>query len=456
VSKLKKHYVSLTNKQVNNTPSQRVNSFFWFRRDLRIDDNAGLFKALSRDRGVQCVFIFDVNILGKLSDPKDARVTFIFQRLEYLQQELRSAGSDLWVFYGDPLSLWSDLLEKHKPKSVFLNRDYEPYGLGRDEQVYQMAKSHKVEVIGTKDHVILEKNEVLKGDGSPYTVFSPYAKKWRATLTEEDISSRPSEDLLEHTMPQTQKMEMPSLSSMGFESFPATDIHPRLNTDIVKTYESTRNFPGNDQGTTRMGVHLRFGSISTREVLRKGRVLSSTFENELIWRDFYQMILFHFPHSVDKAIRPAYDRIDWVINNDHFTAWCQGKTGYPLVDAGMRELNQTGYMHNRVRMVVASFLTKHLLLDWRLGERYFAEKLIDFELASNIGGWQWASGSGCDAAPYFRVFNPALQLDKFDKDLTYVKKWVTEYGTPAYPQPIVDHKWARERALSTYKLGLAK
>ncbi len=445
----------MAKNQINKDESQeKVNAFFWFRRDLRLEDNAGLYKALSRSQGVQPLFIFDENILEKLSNPKDARVTFIHQRLQKLQTQLREAGSDLWVFYGRPESIWKNLLSKHNPETIFLNRDYEPYGLRRDEEIVHLAKSHDVEVIGTKDHVIFEKGEVVKGDGSPYTVFSPYAKKWRATLTAEDIQHFPSESNFDSLRLSTTNFNIPTLESMGFEENVLTSVEATLPKNIVSTYGQTRNFPANDRGTTRMGVHLRFGTVSTRKLVREGRELSDTYENELIWRDFYQMILYHFPHSVDQAIKPAYDQIEWEKNEEHFAAWREGKTGYPLVDAGMRELNTTGYMHNRVRMVVASFLTKHLLLDWRWGERYFAEKLLDFDLASNIGGWQWASGSGCDAAPYFRVFNPALQLDKFDKDLKYVKKWVPEYGTPQYPQPIVEHKWARERALYVYKAGL--
>lgn len=445
----------MTKNQINNGESQeKVNAFFWFRRDLRLEDNAGLYKALTRSKGVQPLFVFDENILEKLSNPKDARVTFIHQRLQKLQTQLREAGSELWVFFGRPKNVWKDLISQHQPESIYLNRDYEPYGLRRDEEIFEHAKTQNVEVIGTKDHVIFEKGEVVKGDGNPYTVFSPYAKKWRSTLTTEDIQHFPSEESLDSLRPSTTNFNIPTLESMGFEENALTSVEATLPKDIVSTYGQTRNFPANERGTTRMGVHLRFGTVSTRKLVREGRELSDTYENELIWRDFYQMILYHFPQSVDQAIKPAYDQIEWEVNEQHFAAWREGKTGYPLVDAGMRELNTTGYMHNRVRMVVASFLTKHLLLDWRWGERYFAEKLLDFDLASNIGGWQWASGSGCDAAPYFRVFNPALQLDKFDKDLKYVKKWVPEYGTPQYPQPIVEHKWARERALSVYKAGL--
>ena len=309
-------------------------------------------------------------------------------------------------------------------------------------------------MVGAKDHVIFEKNEVVKADGTPYLVFSPYGKAWRKKLTDYHAKAYPNAKYFENFLKQL-PIAIPSLESMGFR---ATEVSlPSSNVDesIIKTYDATRNFPANERGTTRLGMHLRFGSISVRSLLRKGLVGNDTFVNELIWRDFFQMALYYFPDSREKAIKPKYDLIPWETNMEHFKAWCEGRTGYPIVDAGMRELNTTGYMHNRVRMIVASFLTKHLLIDWRLGERYFAEKLLDFDLASNIGGWQWASGSGLDAAPYFRVFNPTSQLEKFDKQLTYVKRWVTEYGTAQYPEPIVEHKWARERCLDRFKTALA-
>lgn len=429
-------------------------SIFWFRRDLRLEDNAGLWKALKSGHPVVPIFIFDRNILDKLEDKSDARVSFLHQRLTELQSQLTEMGSSLHVFYGTPEEAMNTLSQTYTVRSVFLNRDYEPYARERDEFVFNYWSEHEVPVVGAKDHVIFEKNEVVKADGTPYLVFSPYGKAWRKKLTDYHAKAYPNAKYFENFLKQ-QPIAIPSLESMGFR---ATEVSlPSSNVDesIIKTYDATRNFPANERGTTRLGMHLRFGSISVRSLLRKGLVGNDTFVNELIWRDFFQMALYYFPHSREKAIKPKYDLIPWETNMEHFKAWCEGRTGYPIVDAGMRELNTTGYMHNRVRMIVASFLTKHLLIDWRLGERYFAEKLLDFDLASNIGGWQWASGSGLDAAPYFRVFNPTSQLEKFDKQLTYVKRWVPEYGTAQYPEPIVEHKWARERCLDRFKTALA-
>ena len=429
-------------------------SIFWFRRDLRLEDNAGLWKALKSGHPVVPIFIFDRNILDKLEDKFDARVSFLHQRLTELQSQLSGMGSSLHVFYGTPVEAMNTLSQTYTVRSVFLNRDYEPYARERDEFVFNYWSEQEIPVVGAKDHVIFEKNEVVKADGTPYLVFSPYGKAWRKKLTDYHAKAYPNANYFENFFKQ-QPIAIPSLESMGFR---ATEVSlPSSNVDesIIKTYDATRNFPANERGTTRLGMHLRFGSISVRSLLRKGLVGNDTFVNELIWRDFFQMALYYFPDSREKAIKPKYDLIPWETNMEHFKAWCDGRTGYPIVDAGMRELNTTGYMHNRVRMIVASFLTKHLLIDWRLGERYFAEKLLDFDLASNIGGWQWASGSGLDAAPYFRVFNPTSQLEKFDKQLTYVKRWVPEYGTAQYPEPIVEHKWARERCLDRFKTALA-
>ena len=429
-------------------------SIFWFRRDLRLEDNAGLWKALKSGYPVVPIFIFDKNILNKLQDKTDARVSFLHNKLTEIQGQLKQLGSSLQVVHGTPLETMKELTEQYEVKQVFLNRDYEPYARERDEQVFNFWKDKGVEVIGAKDHVIFEKNEVVKADGTPYLVFSPYGKAWRKKLTEYHSKAYPTEAYFGNFYKQEQR-NIPSLQEMGFEPTSIELPSSAVDESIIKTYDATRNFPANEKGTTRLGMHLRFGSISVRHLLRKGLTGNDTFVNELIWRDFFQMALYYFPNSREKAIKPKYDLIPWETNMDHYQAWCEGKTGYPIVDAGMRELNATGYMHNRVRMIVASFLTKHLLIDWRLGERYFADKLLDFDLASNIGGWQWASGSGLDAAPYFRVFNPTSQLEKFDKQLKYVKRWVPEYGTSKYPDPIVDHKWARERCLDRFKTALA-
>ncbi len=429
-------------------------SIFWFRRDLRLEDNAGLWKALKSGHKVLPIFIFDRHILDRLRDKSDARVSFLHQTLSALQTELEALGSTLQVFHSTPLEVMKELSELYDVKGLFLNRDYEPYARERDATVSEFWQSKNVEVIGAKDHVIFEKNEVVKADGTPYLVYSPYAKAWRKKLTDYHGKAYPNKEYADQFL-QVAPKQIPSLEDMGFHTTTIELPSNEVRSEIIKTYDTTRNFPANVKSTTRLGLHLRFGTISIRSLLRRGLELNDTFVSELIWRDFFQMALYYFPESRSKAIKAKYDLIPWEFNKKQFDAWCSGNTGYPIVDAGMRELNATGYMHNRVRMIVASFLTKHLLMDWRLGEAYFAEKLLDFDLASNIGGWQWASGSGLDAAPYFRVFNPTSQMEKFDKDRTYIRKWVPEWGTPSYPQPIVEHKWARERCLATYKEALS-
>ena len=425
---------------------------FWHRRDLRIEDNAGLYKALKSGGKVQPIFIFDKNILEKL--PKnDQRVLFIHQEIARLKSEYQRFGSDLKVFYGAPLEIIPRLVVEHEITSVFTNRDYEPYALERDASMFEKLKALNCDFIGAKDHVIFEKNEVLKDDGLPYTIFTPYSRKWKAKLNENYLSAYPTLEYIENLQHSALQELIPMLE-MGFESTQLFPFPERLPDEkIITNYSQQRDIPA-VRGTSKLSVHLRFGTISIRQLAQKAVSLNETYLNELIWRDFYQMIIFHFPHSVKQSFKKQYDKIVWEKDETNFKAWCEGKTGYPLVDAGMRELNQTGFMHNRVRMVVASFLTKHLLIDWRLGETYFAEKLMDFELASNIGGWQWAASSGCDAAPYFRVFNPSLQQEKFDKQQTYIKKWVPEFGTSSYTAPIVEHKFARERVLDRFKQAL--
>ncbi len=434
--------------------------FFWFRRDLRLEDNAGLFHVLKGQHPVLPVFILDKNILDNL--PKDdARVTFIYDQLQFLKKQLQSLGSDLTVEYGYPVEIWKKWTEEFEIGTVYTNRDYEPYAIKRDNDIKILLESKGIDFRTFKDHVIFEWNEVIKDDGLPYTVFTPYSKKWMAKLQEEKtnvqdsfyLSSYPTEQHFSNFYSYSGS-EVPTLESMGFErsgiDIPSKEV-PR---SLVKEYHEKRNFPG-IRGTSRLGIHFRFGTISIREKARKAVSLSQTFLNELIWRDFYSQILAHFPKVAGKAFKPAYDRIEWRQDEAEFKVWCEGKTGYPIVDAGMRELNATGFMHNRVRMITASFLTKHLLIDWRGGEAYFAEKLLDFDLASNNGGWQWAAGCGTDAAPYFRIFSPDAQTQKFDKDYKYISKWVPEWNSPAYVKPIVDHKFARERCLAVYKAALA-
>ena len=431
---------------------QKIN-IHWFRRDLRLNDNHALHAALTIGLPVLPIFIFDTTILQHLPK-KDARVEFIHASLSSMQEKLISSGSSLRVYKGNPEEIFKEITEEYNVQHLFANRDYEPNARRRDKRIYDFLKEKEIQFIGKKDQVIFEASEVAKDDGLPYTVYTPYSKKWKTRLSSHPIASFPSEELTSNFL-QTKPFDFPSLEKIGFEksniSFPSTI----LNTEAIQNYHLHRDFPA-IAGTTRMSLHLRFGTVSTRDLTLYALTSNEKWLNELIWREFYQMILYHFPGTVDKAFKPAYDFIEWNNNEDEFQLWCEGKTGYPLVDAGMRELNATGFMHNRVRMVVASFLTKHLLIDWRWGERYFAEKLLDFDLASNIGGWQWAAGSGCDAAPYFRIFNPTSQMEKFDKQQEYIKKWVPEFNTPKYTAPIVEHTFARNRCLEKYKEALLK
>nr|WP_236675884.1 deoxyribodipyrimidine photo-lyase [Chryseolinea lacunae] len=421
---------------------------FWFRRDLRLQDNAGLYYALKENKDVLPVFIFDTTILDTLEDKDDARLTFIHQSLEILKQQLEELGSSLLILHGDPVELYKKL----NPKAVYTNHDYEPYARARDQRVKEILEAKDIAFRTYKDQVIFEKDEVLKDDGKPYTIFTPYSRKWKAAMKPFYLKSYPTEKYTRHLL-KTTPLPFPTLKDLGF--VPSTIEFPErvVKKSIVEKYDTQRNFPA-IRGTTRLSVHLRFGTVSIRKLAVLARQKNEVWLNELIWRDFYHMILWHFPEVETKAFKPAYDRIVWRNNADEFDAWCHGQTGYPIVDAGMRELNTTGFMHNRVRMVVASFLTKHLLIDWRWGEAYFAKKLLDYDMAANNGGWQWAAGSGCDAAPYFRVFNPHLQTEKFDKDMTYIRKWVPELDTQEYPKPIVDHAFARERVLRVYKEAL--
>ncbi|MCU0396229.1 MAG: DNA photolyase family protein [Chitinophagaceae bacterium] len=435
-------------------PTMPSVNIMWFRRDLRLSDNAALYHALRAGKPVVPVFIFDRHILDQLEDKADRRVAFIHAALAAMQQQLVEMGSTLHVWYGHPETAWPEILNTYQVEQVFTNHDYEPYALQRDEAVRQMLASQHVGFHTFKDQVIFEKDEVLKDDGKPYTVFTPYSRKWKARLSAFYLKAYPTEKYFGHFHRQP-ALAIPSLESMGFQSvelpFPARVI----KSELLRRYKERRDIPSLE-GTSRLGVHLRFGTLSIRKLASIAQPLSESFLNELIWRDFYHMILWHFPHvGRGEAFKKEYDRIRWRNNENEFRAWCEGRTGYPIVDAGMRELNATGFMHNRVRMITASFLVKHLLIDWRWGEAYFAQKLLDFDLAANNGGWQWAASSGCDAAPYFRVFNPTLQMQKFDPDLKYVRRWVPEFGTPRYPSPVVDHDMARKRVLEVYKEALA-
>ena len=430
-------------------------NIFWFRRDLRLNDNAGLYHALKSGLPVLPVFIFDKAILDQLQDRKDARVTFIHNTITSLQKHISQQNCSLLVLHDDAESAWQSILANYTVKTVYTNHDYEPYATKRDETIANLLAQQGVKLITYKDQVVFEKNEVVKDDGKPYTVYTPYQRKWYATLNPFYLKSYPTEKYLKNLL-QTSLMKIPSLDELGFEysdiEFPDTEY-----VSYITDYAEKRNFPA-VKGTSHIGLHLRFGTVSIRELAASAyKAKDKIWLNELIWREFYMMILYHFPHTTEHAFRPEYDRVKWVNNEQQFDAWCKGETGFPLVDAGMRELNTTGYMHNRVRMVVASFLTKDLLIDWRWGERYFAAKLLDYEMASNVGGWQWAAGSGTDAAPYFRIFNPESQLKKFDPELKYIKKWVPEYADfSKYPKPIIDHAFARDRCLKAFKEALAK
>lgn len=429
-------------------------SIFWFRRDLRLEDNAALYHALRSSYQVLCLFIFDTEILDQLEDKTDKRVRFIHQELERLNKELKEYSSTLLVKHGKPLEVWKELIKTYPVKHVFTNHDYEPYAIARDQAVNDILKENSINFSTYKDHVVFERNEVLKDDGKPYTVFTPYSKRWRATLSPFFSKSYPTLRYAANFFKSGPSV-IPSLAEIGFTSSAFTFPGRIVKNEIIRHYKERRDFPALG-GTSKLSIHLRFGTLSIRTLLRYALERNETFVNELIWRDFYQQILYHFPHVVNGAFRKEYDAVPWENDEAKFEAWCLGKTGFPLVDAGMRELNTTGYMHNRVRMVVASFLTKQLLIDWRWGEAYFAAKLLDFDLAANNGGWQWAAGCGTDAAPYFRVFNPQLQLERFDAELKYVKHWVPEYGTPAYPPPIINQKEVKDKVMAAYGKALKR
>lgn len=419
----------------------------WFRRDLRLDDNAAFYHALKEHERVLPVFIFDSCILEDLS-PEDARVEFIHSELEKLKRDLEGVGSSFLILVGDPAELFDAL----GPEAVYTNHDYEPYARRRDSEVEKLLKAKGIPFKNYKDQVVYEKDEVLKDSGLPYTVFTPYSRKWKARFETEGAATFDCRSQF-NRLRKIEPFRMPTLSELGFRPTGKHFPDRIVNRNLLKGYGRSRDYPGL-AGTSRLGMHLRFGTISIRQLVREAAKSSPTFLNELIWREFFSMILSHFPRVEDHAFKPAYDRINWINNQASFERWCNGTTGYPLVDAGMRELNETGYMHNRVRMVAASFLTKHLLIDWRWGEQYFAQRLLDFDLASNNGGWQWAAGSGCDAAPWFRIFNPKLQQERFDPDGVYVNRWVPEWQNGMYQEPMIDHAMARRRAIEAYQKAL--
>ena len=423
-------------------------NIFWFRRDLRLEDNIGLFHALQNGKEVLPIFIFDESILSQLQKD-DARVTFIHQQLEKIQNQLKSIGKSLAVFHGKPFEVFQKLITENSINTVYTNHDYEPYARKRDLELYHLFKEHTIEFKTSKDQVIFEKSEVVKEDGTPYVVYTPYSNKWKKNFKKVQLINYNSEDYIKkialHSYP------FLSLKDIEFQTSSIAVTPYDISNNLIDNYEATRNFPALNK-TSYLGIYLRFGAVSIRKMIAKAiESKNETFFKELIWREFFMQILWHFPHTAQSCFRPKYDEIQWDNNEELFQKWCEGKTGYPFVDAGMRELNATGHMHNRVRMITASFLCKHLLIDWRWGESYFASKLLDYEQASNVGNWQWAAGSGVDAAPYFRIFNPTEQIKKFDKDLKYIKKWIPELETFDYPKPIVEHKEAREKCLRIYK-----
>ncbi len=425
---------------------------FWFRRDLRLSDNHGLFKALKSSKKVLPIFIFDTEILSKLEHKEDKRVDFLVQVLNTLNEFLAKSGKTIKILHGNPLEIFKKLTNEYNINQVFSNEDYEPSAIKRDAEIEKFLTSKEIEFQLFKDQVHFHKDEILKSDGSPYTIYTPYSKQWLKKFSDEKEESYPSEKLLHHLI-DLEKNTI-SLKEIGFrESHYHFEI-PKIDKEIIKNYQETRNLP--TVKTSEMSVHLRFGTISVRKLATETANLNQTYLKELIWREFFMQILYHFPKVVNQSFKKKYDHISWLYEEEALKKWQEGKTGYPIVDAGMRQLNETGFMHNRVRMVCASFFTKHLLMDWRIGEAYFAEKLLDYDLSANNGNWQWSAGSGCDSAPYFRVFNPEEQQKKFDPDFQYIKKWVKEFGTKDYPKPMVEHKFARQRALQTYKEGLAK
>ncbi|MHA7057144.1 cryptochrome/photolyase family protein [Aquimarina sp. M1] len=434
--------------------SQKIN-IFWFRRDLRLDDNIGFLEALKDDKPVLPIFIFDSEILDKL--PKDdARLSFIYDTLQDMRKELQENNSSSIAFFHDkPINVFKELIKDYTIEKVYTNHDYEPYAKERDESIGKLLRDTTIDFKTYKDQVIFEKSEVVKSDGNPYVVYTPYKNKWKEEFDESKLTIHYTSQYIDNLIKNTRLPNL-SLSDIGFKKSSIKVPEYVVTPTLIDNYEDTRNFPAKENGTSRLGPHLRFGTVSIRKMMKKAIAeKNEIFWSELIWREFFMQILWHYPHTENKAFRSKYDRIEWRNNEEEFEAWKKGETGYPLVDAGMRQLNETGYMHNRVRMLVASFLCKHLLIDWRWGEAYFAEKLLDYDMSANVGNWQWAAGSGVDAAPYFRIFNPTTQIKKFDKNHEYIHTWVKDINELTYPQPIVDHKMARERCLKAYKEAVA-
>lgn len=426
-------------------------NIFWFRRDLRLGDNTALNDALKRGLPVLPLFIFDTNITEELP-ADDPRISFIHNRLSEINNKLVNAGSSLLVLRGDPAEIWKNLAGSYDINAVFINKDYEPYAIERDNKIEKILGDKKIPLLRFKDQVVFEESEIVKPDNKPYTIFTPYKKSWLREFMK--TGYREGKEPAAETGSYFRRIfPFPSLNEIGFRE---SNIKVRpFDLSVIRDYDKYRDYPSADR-TSYLSPHLRFGTVSIREIVRTASDSNQTFLSELIWREFFMQILYHFPHVVTENFRRSYDDIVWRNDETEFKRWCIGETGYPMVDAGMRQLNETGYMHNRVRMITAGFLCKHLLIDWRWGEAYFARKLLDYELSSNNGNWQWAAGTGCDAAPYFRVFNPDTQQKRFDPQKEYIRKWIREYNTAAYPKPMVDHELARRRAVETYKSGLRK
>lgn len=438
-----------SNLPIITNKSEKVN-IFWFRRDLRLEDNAGLYHALNGPHPVIPLFIFDQSILSALDDKHDRRVMFIHKSLQDIHEQLKKHGSGLFVLHGNVEKIWEILVSRLQIANVYVNHDYEPYAVRRDDKIRNLLGRFDIRFHTYKDQVIFEKDDILKADGAPYTVYTPYRRRWQENLTADALAPFASREKADGFF-KTTHPALPTLESIGFRTTDLDVPAPEPDSERVRYYHEKRDYPALN-ATSRLSVHLRFGTVSIRKLVRIALELNETWLGELVWRDFFMMILYHFPYVVTRPFKPQYEAIKWRNHPDEFRAWCEGQTGYPIVDAGMRELNRTGFMHNRVRMITAGFLTKHLLIDWRKGERYFAKKLLDYDLAANNGNWQWAAGCGCDAAPYFRIFSPARQQEKFDPDYAYTRRWVPEYESSDYPKPVVDHATARDRALAAYSV----
>ncbi len=425
---------------------------FWFRRDLRIDDNLGLYQALKSGFKVLPVYIFDPEIWSRYTDVDNRQLHFIRNAVYQLKQELIDLNSDLLVFEDLPPVVFQNLINEYNVKMVFANEEFDPFSIQRDRKISEFLNSNGITLNLFTDHLIHKPGVILKPDRSPYTIFTPFSKQWKLALKDQNLVPFPVTSLISNLY--TPK-KVSNFKKLKTQQTILSPINREIPTEIIQTYDATRDFPAIHNGTSQLGVHLRFGTISIRKLVSIALQLNIQFLNELIWREFFMHILFHFPYVIDGAFKSKYNNIHWQNNELEFENWCLGNTGVPIVDAGMRQLIQTGFMHNRVRMIVASYLVKHLLIDWRWGEAYFAQKLIDYELSANNGNWQWVAGTGCDAAPYFRIFNPFRQQERFDPTFEFVKLWVPEYQTEEYKKRFVtDLKKAAERCINVYKTSI--